>query len=268
MARCDETRQLGLFGERPSTVEEPSPSPVERLRRRLAPYVARPIADLVLTRNRSRIVSARPAAGATRSRSQGAGERSPLAVRIHRCFVDAPDEVLAAVGLVLDDDPSRRRLGLPRIREHFRVHGAEDAARRPRTLRSKGRHHDLEALRDRVNERYFDDAVQVAITWGRDAPSRGGRRRRRGLSIRLGSYAEAERLVRIHPVLDRADVPRYVVESIVHHEMLHAVIPAEPGRIRRRIHTPEFRRREREFRHHERAERWIAKNLERLARLR
>ncbi|MEM9554294.1 MAG: hypothetical protein AAGC60_08545 [Acidobacteriota bacterium] len=238
----------------------PPDDPVDSLRRALDARVTPTITSVVLTRNRSRIVSAK---------RLGDG----LEVRIHCCFADADDTVLDAVARLLAPGRARgdaaRRRALAIVREHFRRHGqadAEVATRARRRLRPVGTHHNLLALRDRVNREYFDDAVAVDITWGRDAPRR--RRRGRAISLRLGSFAELERLVRVHPVLDRADVPEYVVESVVHHEMLHAVVPIPPGRGRRRVHTAEFRRREREHRHFERAERWIADNLERLARLR
>ncbi len=59
-------------------------------------------------------------------------------------------------------------------------------------------------------------------------------------------------------------VPRYVVESVVYHEVLHATLPPVMKNERRRIHTPEFRRRERLFPNYQRAERWIDRNPKRL----
>ena len=55
----------------------------------------------------------------------------------------------------------------------------------------------------------------MPLTWGRG----GGRARRGGLTF--GSYDPVLALIRIHPVLDRRDVPRYFLESVVYHEMLH-----------------------------------------------
>ncbi|MEM8996076.1 MAG: hypothetical protein AAGF23_14915, partial [Acidobacteriota bacterium] len=118
----------------------------------------------------------------------------------------------------------------------------------------------------RINGDYFADTLDVHITWGQNAPRRR-HRRGAGFSIRLGSYDEASRLVRIHPVLDRPEVPAYVVASVVYHEMLHAAVPPERARpgARRRVHTAEFRRRERLYRDHDRTEAWLADNAERLA---
>ncbi|NJL26950.1 MAG: hypothetical protein HC897_03235 [Thermoanaerobaculia bacterium] len=71
----------------------------------------------------------------------------------------------------------------------------------------------------------------------------------------------SQNLVRIHPALDRPDVPRYVVAAIVHHEMLHAAVPPVVAAGRRSVHTREFRRREREFEHHVAAESWIRQHV-------
>ena len=57
--------------------------------------------------------------------------------------------------------------------------------------------------------------------------ARAGQAPRR--SIKLGSYSATERLIRVHPALDRPWVPRYFVSYIVYHEMLHHVIPSSQG---------------------------------------
>ncbi len=215
--------------------------------------------SVTLTDNRSTIVSAR--------------ERpSGLEVRIHRCFAEAPPAAVDAVAdfLLGRKRGARRREALAAIREHFRRQAATpgltgprapEARRRRLVLRPVGRALDLRQVRDALNERFFGGELAVRITWGR-APSR--RRRRCGYSVRLGTYSERDNLVRVHRCLDRADVPRYVVEAVVYHEMLHAAVPPVVENGRRRIHTPEFRRRERLFRRHDRAERWLERHLPRL----
>ncbi|HSL81280.1 MAG TPA: hypothetical protein VLF66_00805 [Thermoanaerobaculia bacterium] len=128
-----------------------------------------------------------------------------------------------------------------------------------------GRVFDLEAIRDEVNRRYFGGRLRVTIGWSRVGRPR---RRRRRITLKLGSWWPHLRAVRIHPVLDHETVPRVVVASVVHHELLHAELGTEVRAGRRRLHTPEFRHREREFEGHEEAQRWIRQNLHRLARRR
>jgi hypothetical protein len=217
---------------------------------RLAHVLGGALHSVVLTDNRSRIVSSRPRDGA-------------LEVRIHRSFALAPKKTLIAVGKFLGGARgAARRRALDAIREHFERHQGEPRPRRVK-LRSKGRHFDLIEVLSEVNHRFFKGELELTITWGR-TPVR--RRRGRGISLRLGSYHHDQRLIRIHRALDGSEVPRYVVESVIYHEMLHAVMPpTRPNGGRRRIHPPEFRRRERQFPDYERAERWITENLPRLA---
>lgn len=238
-----------------------------RLQDRLKPFASGKIRSLTLTDNRTRIVSAR------------AAPSGALDVRIHRCFLDAPDAVLQAVAGFLFSrrrDAARQR-ALAVIRGHFDSHRPATLATGPRrrlALRPVGRCFDLRELRDGVNRRYFGGELEVDITWGRHhapGPARRGRSPRRrgcGFSIQLGSYDERRKVVRIHRCLDRPEVPRCVVESVVHHEMLHAAIPTVVVDGRRRIHPPEFRRRERLYRHHDEASRWIEENLHWLAEVR
>ena len=104
----------------------------------------------------------------------------------------------------------------------------------------------------------------MLVSWGRHTRPRG---KQRG-TIKLGSYSATERLIRVHPALDHEWVPRYFVSYIVYHELLHHLIPAvvDGGRIS--LHCPAFTRREREFRHYERALEWEQKHLGRLLRCR
>ena len=227
------------------------------LRKRLAELLDAPVASLQLTRNRRRMLSAKAV-------------ELGLAVRLHRCFLDAPDAEIRAVALLLDPAVrgARRKRALAVARDHFARHAAEHMeAPRKIYLRPTGRVYDLTDLRDRVEAEYFGGDLEVHITWGQNGYGNADLRRG-GIHIRLGSYDSTHRLVRIHPVLDREEVPEYVVESVVHHEMLHAAEPPKAGRQRRSVHHRAFRLRERGFRRHDEAERWIEENLKRLARWR
>ncbi len=238
---------------RPEPVRPPAETPKAEPSRRLRALMPGRLGSVTLTDNRSTIVSGRDAGGGR------------LNVRIHRCFAAAPDGTLAAVAAFLTSakHSRARRAALAVIRAYFEHHRPATAVPRRRrlVLRPVGATLDLREVRDELNRRYFDGALDVYVTWGR-APSR--RRRRHNFSVRLGTYGHHNNVVRIHRCLDRADVPRYVVESVVYHEMLHAAVPPVTRNGRRRIHTPEFRRRERLFPHYRRAERWLERNLKRL----
>jgi predicted metal-dependent hydrolase len=112
-----------------------------------------------------------------------------------------------------------------------------------------------------VNARYFASRVETKISWSRDHQLRTRRRLR---SIKLGSYTARDKLIRVHPALDAAFVPRFFVEYIVYHEMLHHVLPPRRSGKRRSLHGPEFQAREKDFEQFEAALQWERENLERL----
>lgn len=137
--------------------------------------------------------------------------------------------------------------------------------RRPRRLRTRGRAVDLSPLVAELNERFFEGALTAAITWGRRRPRRRRRRRRTNrISLQLGSYNQDQDLVRVHPALDQPWVPRFVLEAVIYHELLHAAMPPTVTDGRRRLHTPEFRRRERLYPRLDEANAWVRENLQRL----
>lgn len=186
-----------------------------------------------------------------------------LRARVHHMFLDAPPLVqLALVRYVLGSDRDASSIVGRFIAEnHHRIR----AARSPQQpLKTKGEAHDLYALFRKVNDRYFDGTHDALVTWGRGSPGKKPLQQTRK-SIKLGSYSATERLIRVHPSLDRAWVPKYFVEFVLFHEMLHHVMPATASGDRR-VHPPEFRRRERLFHAYERAVRWEKEHIARLLR--
>ena len=184
-------------------------------------------------------------------------------LRLHTMFLEAPDDVRAALArwVVKPRDPVAGRTLDVFIREKRDT--IRPAAPRAVRLCTQGRHFDLAVLFKHVNKQCFNNAVDAAITWGR-MPTQ---RRRR--SIRFGSYSPEQHLIRIHPYLDQAFVPAYVVRYIVFHEMLHALLGIEESpNGRRRIHPPRFCQIEQSYPDYKRACAWIEDpaNLGRLLR--
>lgn len=201
-----------------------------------------------------------------------------LHARIHHMFLDAPTRVAnALVRYVTQGD---RRASIL-VGNYIDANGARLARRRARAipLFAKGTHHDLLGLFKELNEKYFGGACHALITWGRKQPRRSEGPRK---AIRLGSYSHLERLIRIHPALDRQWVPRYFVAYVVYHEMLHHMIPAARGTMRsgaslasasargqaarRVLHPAEFLEREQLFRRYDRALEWEKRHIGRLLR--
>jgi hypothetical protein len=128
------------------------------------------------------------------------------------------------------------------------------------TLSNRGRYHDLDIILADLRDRYFPDCAAVTIRWGRWS----GRSRPR--SIRFGTYLPKLQLIRIHPALDQAFVPRSFVEFIVYHELLHHIMPPVRVNGRYQIHSAAFRRREREFPAYAEATAWRQQSLRRMLR--
>jgi hypothetical protein len=101
-----------------------------------------------------------------------------------------------------------------------------DASPRGEPEDARGAIHDLATIFTAVNARFFEGHVTARI-----------------------------------PALDQEWVPRGFVEFVVHHECLHAVIPARSIGGRRVFHPPEFRERERQYPDFWRWRRWEKENL-------
>jgi hypothetical protein len=189
-------------------------------------------------------------------------------VRLHHMFLAASDEVLTALCDFIRGNTSGSSGTLDRYIEDHRAlirKVPPEQLRRRLRIDPKGEHHDLTAIFDRLNARYFrGKQVRATITFG-SAPRDQGPRK----SIRMGSYASESRVIRIHPALDQHNVPEYFVEWIVFHEMLHHVHRARrDANGRRCVHTPEFNAHERRFHAIKRAQAWEDENLEMLLRSR
>jgi hypothetical protein len=194
-------------------------------------------------------------------------EKGLYRLRLHHMFLNAEPEVVRALGeyVTRNDRDASRLLGqfidvnqrkIRRSRRH--------ALRRPPavTIETRGEIHDLQAIYDDLNRQYFEGEIDARITWGQRTPP-GAKRRRRN-SIKMGSYSVEDRLIRIHPSLDRQFVPRSFVEWIVYHEMLHQKhdIPIVDGR--RIFHTDAFMAEEATFEHYHRARRFERDHLDRI----
>jgi len=217
-----------------------------RLESALAREAGRPL-RLVLTDNRSVLLSVKREAGS-------------LLLRLHRMFLHAPDPVVSALARNIR---RRGRAADGEVRRFMNanLHRVRRTPREMPALVTSGRAFDLAAVFADINARFFEGRMRVPITWGRGV----GRARRGGLTF--GSYDPVLALIRIHPVLDRPSVPRFFLESVVYHEMLHHHMGGVPDRAGRTVyHTRAFREAEARFPRHQDALAWEKENLPELLR--
>ncbi|HET6436465.1 MAG TPA: hypothetical protein VFG59_00285 [Anaeromyxobacter sp.] len=240
MSTKQSNRQLSLFRSRESRVVG-----AHRLADDLSALLGERV-RLTVNDNRSTMVSYR----------RGEGE---IHYRVHHMFLGAPDDVVSALagfaGPARGGGVVRRRQAGNRIDAFVRQNREHIAEPHHLHLQPRGRAHDLQAIFDRLNTTHFGGRVEARIGWG---PVRTGRRRR---TVKTGVYVQDARIIRIHPTLDRPEVPEFYVAAVVFHEMLHQAVPAREVNGKRVVHGPEFRQRERAYPDHDRARSWEAENL-------
>jgi Protein of unknown function DUF45 len=137
-------------------------------------------------------------------------------------------------------------------RTRQRIQNMRSGRVRRASLDATGRHFDMNAMFDDLNARFFAGALRRPhLGWS----TRGWRRQ-------FGSYDPGPRQILLNKRMDRPEVPRYVVEYVLYHEMLHVKHPTRKSGCTLLSHSPEFRAEERLYPEFERARR----ALDRLAR--
>ena len=121
---------------------------------------------------------------------------------------------------------------------------------------TQGAIYDLDSIFDTINRDYFSGSIpKPSLTWSA----------RKTYRI-LGHHDATLDHITISKSLDSIDVPRYVVDYVVFHEMLHIYHPTKHINGRRYSHTPAFKRDEQKFQHYAQAEKWIEQNIRKLKR--
>ena len=139
-----------------------------------------------------------------------------------------------------------------------RALAAEDKRTRGRKVvtTTKGTFYDLDEIFAEVNDRYFQNAIpKPSLTWSATKTYRI-----------LGHHDATHDHVAISRSLDSRIVPRFIVEYVLFHEMLHIAHPIKHINGRRHSHTPAFKRDEKMFARYHEAEEWIENNVHRLKR--
>lgn len=170
-----------------------------------------------------------------------------LHVRLADLFEGAPSPIVEALAQILIGKMYRREV--PRIFEHrYRLYlNRRDVRRHLQMLRSvrgrkfvsgpKGSLHNLEEIFEELNRVHFDGLMgRPQLGWSRIA-SRSA----------LGHFDPSHNAIIISRIFDRPAVPRLALEYVMFHEMLHLRYPVEHGRVRRCVHTRDFRTAEKGF---------------------
>ncbi len=172
-----------------------------------------------------------------------------LLVRLSDLLEGAPESVLRAIAHILLAKMYRKpieRASASRYRRYISSHEISAKAHLVRQMRgrkriesARGRIYDLEAIFDELNSRYFYGLLaRPRMTWSQNHARNS-----------LGHYDPAHNAIVVSRVFDHPRVPRYAVEYIVYHEMLHLKHPVKLRGSRRCVHSAEFQAEERMFPH-------------------
>ncbi len=180
-----------------------------------------------------------------------------LHIRLSDLLEGAPESVLHAIAHILLAKLYRRpvdRAQSTRYRRYTASHDITAKARLVRQMRgrkhihsARGHYFDLDQLFEDLNRRFFHGLMgRPQLTWSRDHARN-----------RLGHYDPAHNTIVISRVFDHPRVPRYVVEYILFHEMLHLKHPVKLRGSRRCVHSREFMAEEKLFPELETAQKFL-----------
>jgi len=103
----------------------------------------------------------------------------------------------------------------------------------------EGRFFHLEEVFDGLNVRFFGGLLgRPDLTWSEHHAKRS-----------LGHYDAAHNTIVVSRVFDRPSSPRYAIEYLLYHEMLHLKHPVKLRGSRRCVHSAEFQAEEKLFPH-------------------
>jgi hypothetical protein len=180
-----------------------------------------------------------------------------LLVRLSDLLEGAPDNIVRAIAHILLAKMYRKpvdRAQAARYRKYVGSHEMASKAHLVRQMRGRkrldsaqGRVYDLDAVFEELNRRFFHGLMgRPRMSW---SPTKTRRI--------LGHYDPAHNAIIISRIFDHPLVPRYAVEYIVYHEMLHLKHPVKLRGSRRCVHSHDFQAEERLFPHWEQAKAWL-----------
>jgi hypothetical protein len=183
--------------------------------------------------------------------------RGKILVRLSDLLEGAPNTVLHAILHILIAKLYRVRIDAAHAVRYRKFAGSRAIAAKTHLIRKvrgrkrihspTGDHYHLEEIFDDLNCRFFHGLMaRPQMTWS-------GNHSRQN----LGHYDPAHNTIVVSRVFDHPAVPRYAVEYLVYHEMLHLRHPVKLSGSRRCVHSRDFREEEKLFPHLEDAKKYL-----------
>jgi predicted metal-dependent hydrolase len=163
-----------------------------------------------------------------------------LHIRVSDLLEGAPESVLIAIAHILLAKIYRKPIEpgqLARYRRYVASHDVSTKAHLVRQMRGRKRiasphgvTYNLEEIFEDLNRRFFHGLLaRPRMTWSQTKSRRS-----------LGHYDPSHNAIVVSRVFDHPLVPRYAVDYIVYHEMLHLKHPVKLRGSRRCVHGKEF----------------------------
>ncbi|HET7872258.1 MAG TPA: SprT-like domain-containing protein [Terriglobales bacterium] len=170
-----------------------------------------------------------------------------ILVRLSDLLEGAPEGVLHSILHILLAKLYRKEIEGAHAARYRRFAGSQAVAAKMHLIRqmrgrkriesARGEVYDLENIFDQLNRQFFHGLMaRPQMTWS-------GNHARQS----LGHYDPAHNTIVISRIFDQPQVPRYAVEYLVYHEMLHLRHPVRLRGSRRCVHSREFQQEEKLF---------------------
>jgi hypothetical protein len=159
----------------------------------------------------------------------------------------APESVLHAIAHILLAKLYRKPIDATQNLRYKRFASSAPVTRQAEVIRHtrgtkryfgpEGRYFHLEEVFDSLNVRFFGGLLgRPDLTWSEHHAKR-----------LLGHYDAAHNTIVVSRVFDRPSSPRYAIEYLLYHEMLHLKHPVRMRGLRRCVHSREFKAEEARF---------------------
>ena len=170
-----------------------------------------------------------------------------LLVRLSDLLEGAPEGILRAIAHILLAKMYRKPIDRSHAARYRKYVGSHEIMRKAHLVRQmrgrkllrspRGHFYDLDSIFEELNTRFFHGLMaRPRMSWSQTKTRRI-----------LGHYDPAHNAIIISRIFDNPAVPRYVLEYIVYHEMLHLKHPVKLRGSRRCVHSAEFQAEEKLF---------------------
>jgi hypothetical protein len=170
-----------------------------------------------------------------------------LHVSLSDLLEGAPASVLHAIAHILIAKIYKKPIDRAHNHRYKRFQYSEVVARQTEQIRHtrgakrysgpEGRYYNLDEVFDSLNERFFHNLLgRPQLTWSEHHAKR-----------LLGHYDAAHNTIVVSKVFDRPSSPRYAIEYLLYHEMLHLKHPVKVRGTRRCVHSAAFKADEKLF---------------------